>query len=84
MKRRILSLLVSLALCLALFPSWGVTAEEIQETEGLLQAPSICGRLAVRGTQLVDQQGEAVQLSKLGHVSTRLRTAALGRGSRDT
>ncbi|RKJ52535.1 hypothetical protein D7X25_14630, partial [bacterium 1XD42-8] len=33
MKRRILSLLVSLALCLALFPSWGVTAEEIQETE---------------------------------------------------
>ncbi len=36
--------------------------EEIQETEGLLQAPSICGRLAVRGTQLVDQQGEAVQL----------------------
>lgn len=30
------------------------------------------------------QQGEAVQLSKLGHVSTRLRTAALGMGSRDT
>lgn len=36
--------------------------DEAQETEGLLQAPSICGKLAVKDTQLVDQQGEAVQL----------------------
>lgn len=42
--------------------------ENVQEeekdwrAEGMLPAPSVCGKLAVKGTQLVDQQGQAVQL----------------------
>ncbi len=37
-------------------------SEENQKTEGLPPAPSVCGKLAVKDAQLVDQQGEAVQL----------------------
>lgn len=33
-----------------------------EDEEGAVSAPSVCGRLAVRGTQLVDEHGNAVQL----------------------
>lgn len=37
-------------------------AEQEEEQEYKIPAPSVSGRLSVRGTQLVDEQGEAVQL----------------------
>lgn len=38
------------------------SGKDADEKKDLFPAPSVCGKLAVKGTQLVDQQGEAVQL----------------------
>lgn len=37
-------------------------AEKDWKSEGLLPTPSVCGKLSVKGTQLVDQHGEELQL----------------------
>ena len=43
--------------------------ETVSETEAAeassIQSPSVCGSLSVKGTQLVDEKGEAVQLRGL-------------------
>jgi len=75
MKKYRTFIAVFLCLCLAVscFSACGKKsekpAEESQKTEEKsesdIQSPSVCGKLSVEGTQLVDEKGEAVQLRGL-------------------
>lgn len=46
-------------------PETEPTESETEPTEPEIPSPSVCGRLSVAGTQLVDEKGQAVQLRGL-------------------
>ncbi len=75
MKKHMTFITVFLCLCLAVscFSACGKKSEKPAEdkqkteekSESDIQSPSVCGKLSVEGTQLVDEKGKAVQLRGL-------------------